>query len=516
MLANLNMDHVITALNINKMNRIIFLATSMLIIISNINLFAQSSKYKTPLTLEFCIEKALEGSIEAQDAENKFIADSWEYKLYKISRLPSFSLQSTPIQYNSNFTQRYDFDKNIDVYRQQNSIYSSLGLSIKQNISLTGGTLSLDTNLDYINNTEVKSYSQFSSVPIRIGYNQSVFGFNSFKWNKKIEPLKYRIAEKRYLYTLETVVEKVALLFLDYAIAYSEYKMAVETMMTADSLYKYGLDQNMISAISKADMNILDIDRLNARNSVKTATAVLEKAGLALAFYMSVAPETVIGTEVVFPIMAKENNINIDLVTLFAMENNPEELTNEQTILQAEMDVERTKRESGFNANISASVGFNQVANQFLDVYSNLSRQSVVGINISIPIFDWGNRKGRLSIASANLKSVQLSVDHNRNNIHQELEVVVKDLFMYRDMISTSDEIVKLAQSAYEITKNRFLVGKADLNSLTLAQTRKIEAKRNYLLAFRGYWAAYYKIRRMTLYDFDNEKIISIHQHNHK
>jgi hypothetical protein len=43
-----------------------------------------------------------------------------------------------------------------------------------------------------------------------------------------------------------------------------------------------------------------------------------------------------------------------------------------------------------------------------------------------------------------------------------------------------------------------------DVNSMTLAQNRQQEAQQNYIRAQLNYWADYYKIRKLTLYDFES------------
>ena len=45
---------------------------------------------RKPLTLEYCIGIALNESLDAREAANRFMTDYVEYKLYKISRLPVF------------------------------------------------------------------------------------------------------------------------------------------------------------------------------------------------------------------------------------------------------------------------------------------------------------------------------------------------------------------------------------------------------------------------------------------
>ena len=56
---------------------------------------------------------------------------------------------------------------------------------------------------------------------------------------------------------------------------------------------------------------------------------------------------------------------------------------------------------------------------------------------------------------------------------------------------------------AYDETKQRFVIGKADISSLTLAWNRQQEAQRNYVTALQNYWLSYYKIRKLTLFDFE-------------
>ena len=57
---------------------------------------------------------------------------------------------------------------------------------------------------------------------------------------------------------------------------------------------------------------------------------------------------------------------------------------------------------------------------------------------------------------------------------------------------------------------NAIPFGKYYINTLTLALNRKTEAVRNYLSALKNYWTAYYKIRKLTLYDFDKKQPVCI------
>ena len=74
------------------------------------------------------------------------------------------------------------------------------------------------------------SATQLTSVPIRIGYSQSLVGYNSFKWERKIEPLKYERVKKEFLYNVEKVSETATNYFFSLAMAQAEYNLAKENL----------------------------------------------------------------------------------------------------------------------------------------------------------------------------------------------------------------------------------------------------------------------------------------------
>jgi outer membrane protein TolC len=81
--------------------------------------------------------------------------------------------------------------------------------------------------------------------------------------------------------------------------------------------------------------------------------------------------------------------------------------------------------------------------------------------------------------------------------------MTVGDFNIRQKLIASAEEALDLAQMAYAETKQRFMIGKADINSLTLSLNRRQDAERNYISSLRNYWLSYYKIRKLTLHDFE-------------
>jgi outer membrane protein TolC len=105
-------------------------------------------------------------------------------------------------------------------------------------------------------------------------------------------------------------------------------------------------------------------------------------------------------------------------------------------------------------------------------------------------------------MAERNLDVARISIEQRVTILEQDIIMTVNDFNNQQDMIQSAEEAVNLAKMAYETTRERFLIGRTDLNSLIMALNRQNSAQRNYLSALRDYWTYYYRLRKLTLYDF--------------
>lgn len=453
------------------------------------------------LTLEKTITIAGDSSLQAFLSKNRYLAGYWQYRTFKADRLPSLTLNLTPAEYNRGIIRRYDSESDIDVYRKQQSFYAGGGVNIMQNFDLLGGTFYINSNLDYLRNFGSNTSTQFTTVPIRVGYRQNLLGYNSFSWEKKIEPLKYEKVKKEFISNMENVSIQATGYFFRLAMAQVEYDMAVEKVASSDTLYRTGQERHKIASISKGDLLTLKLDAVNARNTLENKKIELKQAMFNLASFLNFDKNTEIRLRL--PSRPRHTEIGVEEALAYARENNPDFLTYKQAILEAEKQVDRTKKEAMFNASLNASFGFNQAADAFRDVYRNLMDQEIISLSVSIPLVDWGVRKGKYNMAKSELNVAQISARQNEISIEENLIMTVSAFNIQLSLIDSAEEALDLSIMAYEETKQRFLIGKADINSLTLAQNRQETAQRNYISALQTYWSNYYKIRQLTLYDFE-------------
>ena len=471
--------------------------------------FQLSAQQPVELSLTRTIEIASDSSLQAFIAKNQYQASYWSFRSYRAARLPSLTLYMTPFQYYRDIVRSYDSQSNLDIFRQQQSLYSYGSLSIQQNVDLTGGTFFIESDLGFMRNfgSDV-IYSQYSSVPFQVGYNQNLFGFNSFKWDKRIEPLKYDKALKQFIYDREAISEVSTQYFFDLAMAQTEYDMALENVASSDTLYRIGEERQKIASISQADLLTLQLDAVNARNTLKNVEISLKRAMFAFVSYLNLDKETKVKLDL--PGRPKDMEITVDAALARAHENNPDFLGDRQSILESERTLDQAKKSAVFDASFTASYGFNNIAGSFIDAYHKPSQQNVVSIGLTIPLVDWGVRKGRVNVARNNMNVTKLSVQQKEVSLEQDIVMTVNDFNIQQDMIRSAEEALKLANMAYNTTKERFIIGKADINSLTLSLNRQNEAQKNYISSLQNYWLSYYKIRKLTLFDFEKDEKLTL------
>ena len=453
------------------------------------------------LTLQQTIDLANDSSLTAFRYRNMYQSSYWQYVSFKAGRLPSLSLHLTPASYNRYMTQRYDSENNIDVFRQQQMFSAAGQLEVAQNFDLLGGSFYLETGLEYMRNFGANSFTQYSSVPVRLGYRQSLIGFNAFKWERKIEPLKFEKAKKELAYNMEAVSEQAVGYFFTLALAQAEHRLAEENVASCDTLYAIAERRFRIAAISKADLLTLELDRVNARNTLENARIALKRAMFSLATFLGMDKNSEI--ELQLPERLGVAAIPSETALSMAKANNPTLLGHRQTILEGERDLSRAKTEARFNASVNASVGFNQVADRLGDAYRHPLRQDIVAVQLTVPLVDWGVRKGKVNMARNNLNVSEITARQEELTVEEDVLMTLSDFDARQKLIESAADARELAEMAYEQTMQRFIIGKADLNSITLSLQRRQEASKNYISALQNYWLSHYKLRRLTLFDFD-------------
>ena len=463
-------------------------------------IIAQCAVAQHVYTLDDVIAIAQDSSLTAFKYKNMYLASYWEYRNYKSDRLPSLSLQLTPVTYNRQLISRYDSESDMDVYRQQKSYSASGNLILSQNFTPLGGTFTINTSLDYLRYFGVTTYNQFTAVPLSVGYSHSMFGYNKFRWDKKIEPIKYEKAKLQYLYNAEQIANTALVYFFNLAQAQYKLKNAKDQVVRCDSLYAMGKLKFQIASITKTDLMTLELDVLNAKNSVYEAEVAIKKASLSLAMFLGIDKNAEI--ELILPDNPNEFDVDIQKALDLMSKNSYLILEKLQTVTEAESELDRVKKQNRFTASVNASVGFNQQAEKIDDAYADPLRRDVVSVSLYVPIVDWGVRKGQRNRAENNLNIARIDQEQNMQELEQNLIVTISELKSRYYLLQSAQESQRIAQEVYNENVKRFQNATISITELSSSQQRLQSALDNYVASMNQYWSCYYSLRKQTLYDF--------------
>ena len=191
------------------------------------------------LSLDQALEIAEKSSLDAFKNKNMYEASYWAFRSYKASRLPVLDLNFRPVDFRRTTIKRYDSQQDIDIFREQQTFESYTNLSFSQNVPLTGARIYIDSDLSRLINVG-DNLSTYSATWARIGIVQPIFGYNRFKWEKKIEPLKFEKAKKEYIQNMQNTKLKVVNLYFELLLAKTRKEIALANKAVADTLYKIG------------------------------------------------------------------------------------------------------------------------------------------------------------------------------------------------------------------------------------------------------------------------------------
>lgn len=456
------------------------------------------------LTLKESLALACEQSPDARAARHTFRAAYWNYRNYKANYLPSVTLNASPYL-NRSISKVTQGDGSVK-YVEQNLLSTDMSLSLTQNISFTGGTLSLESSLERLELFSSKSTS-WQTAPVFLTYQQQLFGYNSLKWNKRLEPAKYIEAQRSYVETVELVKQATVSRFFSLAMAQSNLESARKNFAQADTLYRIAQGRYELGTITESDMLQLEVKRLNEETDLLNAGTQLDYAMQSLKSYLGITSEDsiVIQTDSIVPIFA----VSAAKALAIALERAPDVVAWQRRLTQADADVAYAKSQAGLKADIYLRFGLTQTARRFEEAYRRPLDQQYVSIGLSLPILDWGRGKGRVKMAKSQRDLVTTQVEQAESDFEQNIRRIVAQFNMAARRVGICRKAAETAERHYDVARRLYVMGKNTVLELNSALSEKDNARTAAVAALEEYWSLYFTLRSLTLYDFERNQEIS-------
>jgi len=456
------------------------------------------------LSLRNVVDLAIRQSASVKYVQNTNVNYYWRWKNFRTSFRPQLTLRGDLPNYSHTTTPVTQPDGSIE-FRKISQIKASSQLSLSQSIPTLGTQIYAATDLYRIQDF-IKTSVEYSGSPFEIGLYQPVFAYNYMKWQQKTEPLIYEESQKQFIESTEQIALQATSYFFRYLQIQTNYTLAENNLKNSENNLKIAEIRKQLGKISDNDFARIQLSVFNARKSLNKARMDLKNADFELKSYINLDPNQKI--ELTIPLDMILFSINTEKALNEARENRKETPYFKRRLIEADRDLVRAKRNSGLSGTLVGSYGLSNSAGTYGGIFKEPEKQRTISLSMSIPILDWGRSASAVKLAESQRELVVYDVEKDIKDFERGVVVQVEQFSLLRDQINTAREADHVAENGYLIALKKFQSGEISITDLNIALSERESAKRDYITAIENYWESYYRLRILTLYDFELDQKI--------
>jgi outer membrane protein TolC len=457
------------------------------------------------LTLEEAIDMARVRSVDAAEALDELRTAYWEWRTFRADQLPEVTFKATAPSYANQYSSYMNENGEYSFVRSK-SLEAVGQLSVTQNIRLTGGTISLNSSLDFLRQFDGGGSNKFMTIPVALTLDQPIFGVNTMKWDAKIEPVKYAEAKAKFLSATEDVARQTVEYFFTLIMSRENVDIAQQNLANAEKLYTVAVEKRQMGQISENDLLQMELNVLSAKSSLTDYTSTLKSNMFQLRTFLDLDEDVEIVPEIPSTVPAVE--INYEEALEKALENNKFAQNMARRQLEADYQVAKAKGDLR-EINLFVQVGYTGTDNNFSSAYTRLKSNEIAQIGFSIPLLDWGKRRGKVKVAESNRRVTESTLRRERMDFNQEIFILVERFTNQQSQLDIAVRSNEIAQRRYATNVETYLIGKISTLDLNDSQTTKDESRRDYVNELYKYWNYWYQLRSLTLYDWQSHTNIN-------
>lgn len=451
------------------------------------------------LRLEDAMAVAAESSPDIKRVKLNLVRSQESLKAQLASQKSNFSFNVNPLS----FSNDRSFDDYTNEWYSRNSLSSSGTFTVAQPIPLTDGVVSLNNRLNWQNTySEItdKELSTFTNN-LFLSYNQPLFTYNQTKM--ALEELELDMENSQMSYDMQLLNLESIVAQSFYSVYQAQMSLEISQDEFANQEASYEVIKNKVEGgLSRLEeLYQAEVGLASSRSSVQNAEVALWNAQdrLKISLGIDLAEEII----VLSSISVDAVPIDLNQAITYGLENRLELRQREIDIENAQFNLIRTQALNEFRGNLSLQVGLFGDNEKFQNIYESPSDNEQVGLSLQIPIFDWGERKARVKVAEASIKTQELSLEDQRIDIVSNIRQVHRNLQNLLNQIDIAEQSVRNSQMTYDINFERYRNGDLTGMDLSLYQNQLSQAKMNLSNAQISYKLEVLNMKIQTLYDWE-------------
>jgi outer membrane protein len=436
------------------------------------------------------------GARDAARSRDRLFATQFKPTLSMFGTAPSYQRSIIPVIQPDGST----------LYQPVQQTTAGLTASITQRLPWTNTTLNFNSALSEVQVNGTPGFRSWSSTPLSIGITQPILRANSQSWDIRQQDLRFTSSERRYLEAREDIAIAVTGAFFDLHGARLTLDNETKNAATNDTLYTLNKGRFEVGKIGENDLLQSELALLRARSARDDAQLAYERALSQFRIALNLPP----GSPVEIAVTANVPSFDADTTVAIAeARRNASAMSDaELAVVSADRAVHEARWNGGAGGTLSASYGYNATAAKAPDAYKNLVDAQQLTFQVQMPVWQWGAHSAQNEAARADRESALGSAETARAQLVHNARFAALGLDQARRALVIATKADTVAAKRFEVAYNRYVIGKITIDILYIAQTEKNQALGAYVQALRGYWNAYYLLRRTTLYDFERGRPI--------
>ncbi|HMR89410.1 MAG TPA: TolC family protein, partial [Saprospiraceae bacterium] len=347
----------------------------------------------------------------------------------------------------------------------------------------------------------------FNGVPIRLGYSQSLVGYNPLRWNKIIAEKSWKTARFQYNFDVESSFLNAITRYFDVLIAETNVAIATKNKDANEKLLLIANERLDLGKISKDEKLQMETEYKNALILESQAGVQLERAKLEIGNLFSENVANIENLEV--PTIDEKVLVDEAKSIALTLSNAPALLEVERVISEAEMEKARRKAEWGIQINVFAAVGLARGSEIASEIYTNPFNEQQLNVSVNMPLVDWGRRKSTLKAADEMIYQAKTQAIQQKQQLTNLVRQRIFQINELQSRLAIQKDILSISEERYNISAERYIAGVLNITDLILSQRNKDQTRREHLMSLHDFFVAYYDLRRLTGYDFITQKPIT-------
>lgn len=394
----------------------------------------------------------------------------------------------------------YALEKNIKLQQDKIALEES-DVDVKTAKASLFPSLSFNTGHNVINRPYQQNSSTVSGTEIISSDNKTTYNGNyslSAQWTlwnggRRLNNIKQQktardIASLSVTETEKMLQEEITKLFVQILYADESVKINKSTLETSEANFKRGEELFKEGSISKADLAQLESQVGNDKYQLVTSESTLRNYKLQLKQLLELD-----GTDemtLALPTLSDEQVMKVlpsqADVYQTALTTRPEIQSGQLSIDNAKLGIKTAK--AGYMPTISLSASSSSTTNSAST--NNWAQQmkygwnNMIGVSLSIPIFDNRQNKSNVQKAKLQYSNSQLNLATKQKELYSTVETLWLDALNAQQQYAAADTKLKSSQTSYDMVSEQFTLGMkntvellTEKNNLQSAQQQRLQAK---------------------------------------